>query len=153
MLCLSYFFTYFRFNFYQNVFHRRFSLSLFIYSFFFSGNSFCQLCWEWSSNFEYTFYTIIWLTQSARESLSFGKDLFLGRLTQSVSRELFLSLFGWLSQQERLCLSVKIYFLADWLSQLAENYFFISYFNLLYLTAFSFFQVLQFIQTSNPIKF
>ena len=65
----------------------------------------------------------------------------------------FTLLFGWLSQQERLGLSVKIYFLADWLSQSAENYFFISYFNLLYLTAFSYFQVLQFIQTSNLIKF
>ena len=56
----------------------------------FSGKSFCQLCWEWRSNFEYTFYTIIWLTQSARETWSFSKDLILGRLTQSVSRELFL---------------------------------------------------------------
>ena len=90
MLCLSYFVTYFRFHFHQNVIHWRFSLSLFIYSFFFSGKSFCQLCWEWRSDFVYAFYTIIWLTQSARETWSFGKDLFLSRLTQSVSRELFL---------------------------------------------------------------
>ena len=105
MLCLSYFFTYFRFHFHQNVFHWRFSLLLFIYSFFFSGKSFCWLCWEWRSDFEFAFYTIIWLTQSARETWSFGKDLFLSRLTQSVSRELFLYFKLWLTQSARETLS------------------------------------------------
>ena len=67
--------------------------SVCFYSFipsFFQVNLSVSCVGNGDQNFEYTFYTIIWLTQSARETWSFGKDLFLGRLTQSVSRELFL---------------------------------------------------------------
>ena len=115
----------------------------------FKTENHCSLCCSVSLSFALSFWSVVWvwsldlvdafwLTQSTRETQSFGKDLFLCRLTQSISRELFpYFLFlgkdyflGWPSQQERLSLLVKIYFSADRLSQFAENYFLISYLNL-----------------------